>query len=328
MHGGSLLKHLYVICIRIYVYFTVGGLTGVILANASIDIAFHDTYYVVAHFHYVLSMGAVFALFSAWYFWVHKMLGLTYNEFLGKIHFWILFIGVNLTFFPMHFLGLQGMPRRITDYPDAFAGWNIISSIGSIVSVIATWLFLSIVYNQLVYGEVIEKYINILVNFYADIFQIIINRCYSSIEWCLESPPKPHAFAGLPVQSVSGPAAAMDNLEELLGTINQLLPEFKNVVSNIYGIIKSTDTVASASNDGLNNVQIIATNKPISERADLAVRLTDLYRTAIDRELRLERAIDSARDIESHLPMDNQKAFPRASEYLRTRIMLSGLIKR
>nr|YP_009529219.1 cytochrome c oxidase subunit I [Cladonia subtenuis]AXX76231.1 cytochrome c oxidase subunit I [Cladonia subtenuis] len=139
--------------------FTVGGLSGVVLANASLDIAFHDTYYVVAHFHYVLSMGAVFALYSAWYFWIPKILGVDYNRSMGKVHFWILFIGVNVTFFPQHFLGLQGMPRRISDYADAFAGWNMISSFGSIISVIATFLFLQILYTQLTIGKPILNYI-------------------------------------------------------------------------------------------------------------------------------------------------------------------------
>lgn len=181
--------------------FTIGGLSGVVLANASLDIAFHDTYYVVAHFHYVLSMGAVFALFSGWYFWIPKILGLDYNILLSKVHFWILFIGVNVTFFPQHFLGLQGMPRRISDYPDAFAGWNLISSFGSMISVVATILFLQIVYLQLVEGNAVTRYPWSTPQFFSDIFQTLINRAYPSLEWCLQSPPKPHAFVSLPLQS-------------------------------------------------------------------------------------------------------------------------------
>jgi cytochrome c oxidase subunit 1 len=181
--------------------FTIGGLSGVVLANASLDIAFHDTYYVVAHFHYVLSMGAVFALFSGWYFWIPKILGLDYNILLSKVHFWILFIGVNATFFPQHFLGLQGMPRRISDYPDAFAGWNLISSFGSIISVIATILFLHIVYLQLVEGNAVSRYPWAIPQFFTDTYQALINRAYPGLEWCLQSPPKPHAFVSLPLQS-------------------------------------------------------------------------------------------------------------------------------
>ena len=181
--------------------FTIGGLSGVILANASLDIAFHDTYYVVAHFHYVLSMGAVFALFSAWYFWVPKILGLDYNVLLGKVHFWILFLGVNLTFFPQHFLGLQGMPRRISDYPDAFTGWNQISSYGSIISVVGTWLFLNVLYNQLVEGKSILRYPWSSTQFYTDLLQHYLNRAYTSLEWGLNNPPRSHSFTNLPVQS-------------------------------------------------------------------------------------------------------------------------------
>ena len=183
------------------VMFTIGGLSGIVLANASLDTAFHDTYYVVAHFHYVLSMGAVFALYSAWYFWIPKILGLQYNIMLGKVHFWILFIGVNMTFFPQHFLGLQGMPRRISDYPDAFAGWNLISSFGSIISVVATWLFLHIVYVQLVEGKATSRYPWLTPQFYSDTLQTLLNRSYNSLEWALTSPPKPHAFVSLPLQS-------------------------------------------------------------------------------------------------------------------------------
>ena len=133
--------------------FTLGGVTGVILSNSGINAAMHDTYYVVAHFHYVLSMGVVFGIFSGFYFWFSKMTGLRYPEVLGQIHFWIFFIGVNLTFFPMHFLGLAGMPRRVPDYPDAFAGWNAVASFGSYISAFSVLLFFYIVYITLTDGE-------------------------------------------------------------------------------------------------------------------------------------------------------------------------------
>jgi len=184
--------------------FTIGGLSGVVLANASLDIAFHDTYYVVAHFHYVLSMGAVFAMFSGWYFWVPKILGLNYNILLSKVQFWLLFIGVNLTFFPQHFLGLQGMPRRISDYPDAFSGWNLVSSLGSIVSLISAALFLYVVYIQLDGGEVVGRDPWKSLPFYTDRLQGELSRNSSSLEWSLSSPPKPHAFVSLPLQSKIG----------------------------------------------------------------------------------------------------------------------------
>lgn len=202
LYGGSIhLTPPMLFSLGFIVLFTIGGLSGVVLANASLDIAFHDTYYVVAHFHYVLSMGAVFALFSGWYFWIPKILGLSYNQFAAKVHFWILFIGVNLTFFPQHFLGLQGMPRRISDYPDAFYGWNLISSIGSIVSVVATWYFLTIIYKQLTEGKAVNRYPWLTPQLFSDTFQVLFTRNNSSLEWCLTSPPKPHAFASLPLQS-------------------------------------------------------------------------------------------------------------------------------
>ena len=146
-------------------------------------------------------MGAVFALFSAWYFWIPKITGLHYNMVLGKVHFFIMFIGVNLTFFPQHFLGLQGMPRRISDYPDAFAGWNYVSSIGSIVSVGATVVFLILTKAIFTDEKAASKDPWLNAPFFSDIFQTLSNRTYSSLEWSLNSPPKPHAFVTLPLQS-------------------------------------------------------------------------------------------------------------------------------
>ncbi len=133
--------------------FTIGGLTGIVLSNSGLSAVMHDTYYVVAHFHYVLSMGAVFAIFAGWYYWSGKLLGMQYSETLGQIHFWLFFVGVNLTFFPMHFLGLAGMPRRIPDYADAFAGWNAIASFGSYISAISAIVFFYMVYATLSSGR-------------------------------------------------------------------------------------------------------------------------------------------------------------------------------
>ncbi len=164
--------------------FTVGGVTGVVLANAGVDVALHNTYYVVAHFHYVLSLGAVFSLFAGFYYWIGKMSGHQYNETLGKIHFWTTFIGVNLTFFPMHFLGLAGMPRRISDYPDAFAGWNMVASIGAYISYASTLLFIYIVFDTLLRGQ-----------------KAAANPWgpgATTLEWTLPSPPPFHTYEELP----------------------------------------------------------------------------------------------------------------------------------
>jgi heme/copper-type cytochrome/quinol oxidase subunit 1 len=125
--------------------FTCGGLTGIILSNAGLDVVLHDTYYVVGHFHYVLSLGAVFGVFAGFYYWLERIIGLPYPETLAKIHFWTTFIGANLTFFPMHFLGLAGMPRRIPDYPDAFAPWNALCTYGSYLNLLGTLFFFFLV---------------------------------------------------------------------------------------------------------------------------------------------------------------------------------------
>jgi cytochrome c oxidase subunit 1 len=143
MHGGSISFRTPMLwAIGFIIMFTIGGVTGVMLANADVDRSMTDTYYVVAHFHYVLSLAAVFAIFGGWYYWFPKMTGYMYSETLGRLHFWLMFIGANIAFLPMHFLGLAGMPRRYADYPDAFAGWNFVASIGSYISFTGVLVFL------------------------------------------------------------------------------------------------------------------------------------------------------------------------------------------
>jgi cytochrome c oxidase subunit 1 len=175
--------------------FTIGGLTGIILANSGLDISLHDTYYVVAHFHYVLSMGAVFAIFAGFYYWFGKITGLQYSEVLGQIHFWSTFLGVNLTFMPMHFLGLAGMPRRIPDYPDAYFGWNWIATLGSYIALLSTLFFFYLVFISLTTK-------NVCVNSPWDFTledQNSFRQGTSSLEWAISSPPAYHTFEETPV---------------------------------------------------------------------------------------------------------------------------------
>jgi cytochrome c oxidase subunit I len=164
--------------------FTVGGVTGVVLANAGVDRVLHDTYYVVAHFHYVLSLGAVFAIFAGWYYWFPKMTGYVIPDTIGKVHFWISFIGANILFFPQHFLGLAGMPRRYVDYPDAYAGWNAISSYGSYIFAAGLLVFF--------YG-VARAFID-----KVPAGESPWGEGANTLEWTLPSPPPFHQFETLP----------------------------------------------------------------------------------------------------------------------------------
>jgi heme/copper-type cytochrome/quinol oxidase subunit 1 len=175
--------------------FTVGGFTGVVLSNAGLDIALHDTYYVTAHFHYVLSMGAVYALFGGIYYWIGKITGFAYPETPAKIHFWLMFIGVNVTFFPQHFLGLAGFPRRYSDFPDAYLTWNVVSSIGSFISVVATIVFIYVIYRTLTDGrEVSSNYWHSPELFEQKGDFVAVN----SLEWTQTSPPSLHTYNELP----------------------------------------------------------------------------------------------------------------------------------
>jgi len=195
--GGSLvLRTPMLFALGFVVLFTLGGVTGVVLSNAGLDVALHDTYYVIGHFHYVLSMGAVFAMFAGFYYWIGKMSGYHYPETLGQAHFWVTFVGVNITFFPMHFLGLAGMPRRVPDYPDAFIGWNVISSVGSLISLVGACLFFYVIYKTFTSEERCGAN--------PWVFEPVNGREHEStesptLEWLVDSPPAFHTFEEVPL---------------------------------------------------------------------------------------------------------------------------------
>jgi len=167
------------------ILFVIGGVTGVVLANAGIDTALHDTYYVVAHFHYVLSMGAVFGIFCGFYYWFGKMFGVMYNKLFAHIHFWTFFFGVNLIFFPQHFLGMQGMPRRYVDYPVEYTLFNKLSTMGAYLTLIGVVAF----FLMLVWSLIIKR-VKAPDNYWGE--------GATTLEWTLPSPPPYHQFNTLP----------------------------------------------------------------------------------------------------------------------------------
>ncbi|MDO8902830.1 MAG: cytochrome c oxidase subunit I [Phenylobacterium sp.] len=186
MWGGSIsFKTPMLWAIGFIFLFTVGGVTGVVLANAGIDYSLHDTYYVVAHFHYVLSLGAVFAIFAGFYYWFEKIFGVKYREWAGALHFWITFVGVNLIFFPQHFLGLQGMPRRYVDYPEAYTYWNYVSTVGYLITAAGVVVFLLILLEAAIMRRKAEA------NPWGE--------GATTLEWTLPSPPPFHQFNEPPV---------------------------------------------------------------------------------------------------------------------------------
>jgi len=186
MWGGSVeFKTPMLFAIGFVFLFTLGGVTGIVLSQAGVDRAYHDTYYVVAHFHYVMSLGAVFGIFAGIYFWFGKMTGRQYPEWAGKLHFWLFFIGANITFFPQHFLGRQGMPRRFIDYPEAFSYWNAVSSWGAYLAFASFLFFLVMIAYSLLRGAKVTE--NNYWNEHAD-----------TLEWTLPSPPPEHTFEQLP----------------------------------------------------------------------------------------------------------------------------------
>ncbi|WP_299649817.1 cytochrome c oxidase subunit 1 [uncultured Jannaschia sp.] len=190
MWGGSIeFKTPMLFAIGFIFLFTVGGVTGIVLSQAGIDRAYHDTYYVVAHFHYVMSLGAVFGIFAGIYYWIGKMSGRQYPEWAGKLHFWAFFIGANLTFFPQHFLGRQGMPRRYIDYPDAFALWNHVSSWGAFLSFASFLFFIGVIFYTIIAGQRVRT-------------PAYWGEHADTLEWILPNPPPEHTFETLPTREM------------------------------------------------------------------------------------------------------------------------------
>ena len=186
MWGGSIrFSPAMLWAIGFIVLFTVGGVTGIVLANAGVDLQLHDTYYVVAHFHYTLSLGSVFSIFCGIYYWFGKMSGRQIPDWAGYLHFWTTFVGVNLTFFPQHFLGLAGMPRRYIDYADGFAGWNLVSSIGAYISFSGAVFFAVMLIWTLRSGRKVEA------NYWGE--------GATTLEWTVPSPAPFHTFEKTPV---------------------------------------------------------------------------------------------------------------------------------
>ena len=186
MWGGSIQFRVPMLWALGFIFmFTIGGVTGVMIANAGVDRILTDTYYIVAHFHYVMSLGAVFAIFAGWYYWFPKMTGYMYNEALGKLHFWLTFIGTNVLFFPQHFLGLAGMPRRYVDYPEAFSYWNWWSSVGAYITALGTLVFVA----GMLYAYVMPR---------RRVGDNPWGSGATTLEWTLPSPPPFHTFESVP----------------------------------------------------------------------------------------------------------------------------------
>jgi cytochrome c oxidase subunit 1 len=193
MWGGSIKLEVPMLYAVAFIFlFVVGGVTGITLANASADLVFHDTYYVVAHFHYVMGIAAILGMFGGWYYWIGKMSGCQYPQALSKLQFWVFFIGVNVLFFPQHFSGFAGMPRRIPDYPDAYAPWNMISSIGAAITAFGTLLFFIVLWRTYAAGIKVEA------NQWGE--------GATTLEWTVASPAPWHTHEVLPDMHGKAPA--------------------------------------------------------------------------------------------------------------------------